>query len=418
MEPATATAPVLPRSSEELRAEFPILAREIDGKPLCYLDSAATSQKPRPVIEAIDEYYRLHNANIHRGVYALAEEATEAYEGARRRVARWIGADFEEVVFCRNVTEAINLVAHSWGRQNVQAGDRILLTEMEHHSNIVPWQILAAERGAKLDYVPVDGSGALDMETLESLLAAGPKLVGVVHVSNVLGTVNPVEEIVRRAHDAGATVLVDGAQAAPHLPLDVRAIGADFYGFTGHKMYGPTGIGVLYGRRDLLEAMPPFLGGGDMIRKVELESSTWNELPWKFEAGTSAIAEGAGLGAAVEWLDGLGLGAVHAHEAELTAYALERLGEIPGLRVFGPPASADRGPAVSFEIDGVHPHDVSEILGREAICIRAGHHCAQPLMRRLGVAATSRASLAVHNTREDVDRLVAGLEEVRRVFKL
>ncbi len=416
--PAGAVTPPAPLELERVREQFPILARDIGGRPLCYLDSAATSQKPAAVIEAIDSYYRHHNANIHRGVYALAEEATELYEGARRRVAAWIGADFEEVIFPRNATEAINLVAYSFGRANVQAGDRILLTEMEHHSNLVPWQMLADERGATLDYVPIDGDGRLDLDALDRLLGLGPRLVCVAHVSNVLGTLNPVADIVRSAHEAGAVVLVDGAQAAPHMPLDMRAIGADFYAFTSHKMYGPTGIGVLFGRRELLEAMPPFLGGGDMISSVGWRESRYNDLPWKFEAGTSAIAEGAGLGAAVDWLEGLGLEAVRAHEADLTAYALARLSEVPGVRPFGPPAVEDRGALVSFTMDGVHPHDVAEILGRDGLCVRAGHHCAQPLMRRLGVPATTRASFAVHNSREDVDRLVEGLERVGEVFKL
>lgn len=398
-------------------AQFPILGREIAGKRIVYLDSGATAQKPASVIEAIEESFRLHNANIHRGVYTLAQEATDRFEGARARIARFIGARPSETIFTKNVTEAINLVAYSWGRANVGPGDTIVLTPMEHHANIVPWQQLAKAVGARLAYAELTEDGRLDLDSLDALLALEPKLVAVTHVSNVLGTVNPVQEIVRRAHAAGAVVLVDGAQAVPQRPVDVAAIGADFYGFTGHKVYGPTGVGVLYGRRELLERMEPFLTGGDMIGSVDFDSSTWKELPWKFEAGTSPYVEATALGAAVEWLDGLGVEAVHAHEAEITRYALERLAEVPGLATYGP-AAEHRGALVSFAIDGVHPHDVAELLGREQICVRAGHHCAQPLMRRLGVPATTRASFAAHTTREEVDALVAGLHEVRRVFRL
>ena len=403
---------------EAVAAEFPILAREFDNGPLCYLDSAVTAQKPLAVIEAMDAGYRSRYATIHRGVYPLAHEATEAFEGARDTVARWLGGvSREEVVFTRNATEAFNLVAYSWGRANVGLGDRILLTEMEHHSNIVPWQILAEERGAQIDYVPIDSSFRLDLDVLDELLARAPKLVSVTHVSNALGTVNPVREIARRAHAAGASVMVDGAQAAPHLSLDMRSIGADFYAFTGHKVYGPSGIGVLYGRRELLESMPPFLGGGDMIRSVDWQRSTWNDLPWKFEAGTSPIVEARGLGAALRWLGELGMDAVRAHEADLVHYALERLAEVPGLTIYGP-LDEPRGTVISFAIEGVHPHDVADLLGRENICVRAGHHCAQPLMRRLGLAATSRPSFGVHNTRADVDRLIDGLATVRSIFGL
>jgi cysteine desulfurase / selenocysteine lyase len=398
-------------------AQFPILQRQIGGRRLVYLDSGATAQKPEAVLRTLDESWRLHNANIHRGVYTLAQEATERFEGARERIARFVGARTAETIFTKNVTEALNLVAYAWGRRNVGAGDTIVLTPMEHHSNVVPWQLLAEEVGARLAYVELTEDGRLDLDSLDALLARAPKLVTVAHVSNVLGTRNPVEEIVRRAHAAGAVVVVDGAQAVPHLPVDVQAIGADFYGFTGHKLYGPTGVGVLVGRRELLEAMPPFLAGGDMISSVDFEHSTWHELPWKFEAGTSPYVEATGLGAAVEWLDALGLDAVHAHEAELTAYALDALHEVPGLTVYGPPAEA-RGAIVSFALDVVHPHDVADILGRSNVCVRAGHHCAQPLMRRLGVPAMTRASFAAHTTREDVDALVEGLHEVRRVFRL
>ena len=397
--------------------QFPILQREIDGRRIVYLDSGATAQKPAAVIEEIERSLRLHNANIHRGVYALAQEATERFEGARATIARFIGAAPAETIFTKNVTEAINLVAYAWGRRNVGAGDTIVLTPMEHHANIVPWQQLAREVGARLAYVALTEDGRIDLDSLDALLAREPKLVAVAHVSNVLGTVNPVEEIVRRAHAAGAVVLVDGAQAVPQRPVDVAAIGADFYGFTGHKVYGPTGIGVLHGRRELLEAMDPFLTGGDMIGSVDFEASTWKELPWKFEAGTTPYIEATALGTAVRWLDGLGREAVHAHEHALVRYALERLAEVPGLRVFGPPAE-HRGALISFALDGVHPHDVAEVLGRRQVCVRAGHHCAQPLMRRLGVPATTRASFAAHTTRADVDALVEGLHEVRRIFRL
>jgi cysteine desulfurase / selenocysteine lyase len=398
-------------------AQFPILAREIGGRRIVYLDAGATAQKPEAVLRALDESYRSHNANIHRGVYTLAQEATERFEGARERIARFVGAAPAETIFTKNATEALNLVAYAWGRRNVGTGDTIVLTPMEHHSNIVPWQLLAQEAGAQLRYVELTEDGRLDLDSLDALLERAPKLVCVAHVSNVLGTRNPIEEIAARAHAAGAVVVVDGAQAVPHLPVDVRALGADFYAFTGHKVYGPTGIGVLAGRRELLEAMPPFLSGGDMIGNVDFETSTFKELPWKFEAGTTPYVQATGLGAAVDWLSELGIEAVHDHEAEITAYALERLAEIPGLTVHGP-AAEHRGALVSFALDGIHPHDVAEILGRTNVCVRAGHHCAQPLMRRLGTPATTRASFAAHTTRDDVDALVAGLHEVRRVFDL
>jgi cysteine desulfurase/selenocysteine lyase len=403
----------------DIRADFPVLDREIEGKPLVYLDSAATSQKPRQVIEAIDSYYEHSNANIHRGVYSLAREATELFENARERVAAFVGWDAPDTIFTKNATEAINLVAYAWGRENVGEGDEVLITHMEHHSNIVPWQLLCQERGARLRYLSVSDSGELSMDELDSVLTEGRvKLVGIAHVSNVLGTLNPVAEIVRRARAAGAVTLVDGSQAAPQLPLDVREIDADFYAWTGHKALGPTGIGVLHGRHELLLEMRPFLGGGDMISKVELETSTWNELPWKFEAGTSPIAEGVGLGAAVDYLSALGMENVRAHEKDLTAYALERLPEVEGIRLFGPPDPERRGGVVSFELEGIHPHDVAELCDREAVCIRAGHHCAMPLMRMLGVPATARASFHVYNSRADVDRLVEALQKARSVFGL
>jgi cysteine desulfurase/selenocysteine lyase len=401
---------------EAVAAQFPILKREIGSGPLVYLDSAATAQTPEPVLAEMDRIYRESNANIHRGVYALSQESTAAFEGARGTVADWLGASVEETIFAKNVTEAINLVAYSWGRRNVGPGDRVLTTKMEHHSNIVPWQLLCAEVGAQLAYVDVGEDYRLDLDSLDRELARGDvKLVCVAHISNALGTVNPVAEIIRRAHAAGALVLVDGAQAIPHMRVDVKELDADFYGFTGHKVYGPTGIGVLYGRRELLEEMPPFLGGGEMIARVDWDMSTWNALPWKFEAGTTPYVEAAGLGAAIRWLESLDIDAVLAHELSVTEYLIERLQEVDDLTIRGP-LDQPRGTAVSFTLEGIHPHDVAEILARDGVCIRAGHHCAQPLMRHMGVPATSRASVGVHNTRADVDRLVDGLAEVRRIF--
>ena len=393
-------------------ADFPVLAQE----HLTYLDSAATAQTARPVIEAMDEYYSEYRATIHRGVYPLAARATDAYEGARERVAAFAGSTPGETVFTRNATEAINLVAYSWGRANVGAGDLVVVTQMEHHSNLVPWQLLCSEKGAELAYVPVTDAGLLDLQALGDLLARRPKLVAVGHVSNVLGTVNPIADITGLAHAAGALVLVDGAQAVPHLPVDVAALGADFYAWTGHKAYGPTGIGVLHGRRELLEAMPPFLGGGHMITRVGDYESQFAEPPARFEAGTMPIAEAIGLGAAVDYLSGLGMDAVWEHSRDVTGYAVERLRSVPGLSLHGPAELAHRGSLCSFAFEQVHPHDVAEILGRQGVCVRAGHHCAQPLMRRLGVSASSRASFAVHNTREDVDRLIEGLDRVLEVF--
>ena len=398
-----------------VRSDFPVLARE----GLVYLDSAATSQKPNEVIDAMNLYYRNSNAPIHRSVYPLAAEATELFESARERIAAFAGWDAPTTIFTRNATEAINLVAYSWGRHNVGEGDEVLLTRMEHHSNIVPWQLLCQERGATVRYLPVSAEGELSLDDLDEALSGGRvKLVAVTHISNVLGTLNPVDEVVRRARAAGAVTLVDGSQAAPQLPLDLRAIDADFYVWTGHKALGPTGIGVLHGRRDLLDSMPPFLGGGHMISRVEDQTSTWNELPWKFEAGTSEIAEVVGLGAAVDYLSAIGMENVRAHERELTEYALERLTEVDGLTAFGPRDSERRGGVISFAIDGMHPHDIGELCGREGVCVRAGHHCAQPLMRDLGVGATARASFHVYNSREDVDRLIDSLNKAREVFGL
>jgi cysteine desulfurase/selenocysteine lyase len=396
-----------------LAAEFPVLERE----GLVYLDSSATSQTPRAVIDAMDDYYESHRASVHRGVYPLQVEATELFEGSRERIARFVNWGVRETIFTRNVTEALNLVAYSWGTANLVPGDRVVVTEMEHHSNLVPWQLLCDRTGATLDWVPVDDDGALRLGVLRELLGRGDvRLVAVAHVSNVVGTINPIEEIVRLAHDAGAVVVVDGAQAVPQMPVDLRAIGADFYGWTGHKAYGPTGVGVLHGRRELLDEMPPFLAGGHMIASVTMEASRWAETPAKFEAGTSNIAEVIGLGAAIDFLAGIGMESVREHETEVTAYALERLSGVPGLAIQGPLDAAQRGALVSFTLEGVHPHDVAEILGAQGVCVRAGHHCAQPLMKRYGVGATSRASFGVHNTRDDVDRLVDGLAKVLEVF--
>jgi cysteine desulfurase / selenocysteine lyase len=397
-----------------LAHEFPALDRE----GLVYLDSSATSQTPRVVIDAMDDYYEAHRGTVHRSVYPLAVEATELFEGAREKIARFMNWGVPETILTRNASEALNLVAYSYGTANVGPGDRVVITEMEHHSNLVPWQLLCERTGATLDWVPVDDAGRLQLDVLEAQLAGGDvKIVAVAHVSNVVGTINPVAEIARRAHAAGAVVVVDGSQAVPQLPVDLAAIDADFYAWTGHKAYGPTGIGVLHGRKDLLAAMPPFISGGHMIASVSLENGTrFAQSPAKFEAGTSAIAEGIGLGAAVDFLSGIGMDAVREHESDLVGYALERLAGVPGLQIQGPREVSDRGALVSFTLEGVHPHDVAEILGARGVCIRAGHHCAQPLMKRYGVGATSRASFAVHNTREDVDQLIAGLGKVREVF--
>src|SRR3954471_1032826 len=393
--------------------EFPTLAHT----GVAYLDSGATSQTPRVVLDAMASYYENARASVHRGVYPLAAEATERFEGARERIAAWLGWDAPSTIFTRNATEALNLVAGAWGRANVGEGDRIVLTEMEHHSNLVPWWMLAQEKGAVIEVVPIDDNGELVLDELDAILSRGRvKVVAVVHVSNVLGTVNPVEDIARRARAAGAISVIDGSQAVPQIPVDLRAIDADFYAWTGHKAYGPTGVGVLHGRRELLETMPPWLGGGHMISSVSFEEVRFAAPPERFEAGTSAIAEGIGLGAAVDFLSGLGMEAVHAHERDLVAYGLERLREVPGLSVHGPGDPDRRGAVISFAMDVAPPHDVAEILGRDGVCVRAGHHCAQPLMKALGVPATSRASIGVHNSTSDVDRLVDGLAEVRRIF--
>jgi cysteine desulfurase / selenocysteine lyase len=398
-----------------VRADFPILRQEVHGYPLCFLDNTATAQKPEPVLAAMDSYYRTTNANIHRGVYQMSEQATALYEDARARIAAFINArSSREIIYTRNTTEAINLVAATWGRANVGPGDAILYTAMEHHSNIVPWQLLAQDRGATLRYIPIDDAGRLVLDDLDTLLD-GVKIVAVTYASNVLGTINPVAEITEAAHRHGAVVLIDGAQAVPHMPVDVQALGCDFLAFSSHKMLGPTGIGCLYGRRSLLEAMPPYQGGGDMIRRVTLERSTWNDLPWKFEAGTPAIAEAIGLGAAVDYLRAIGMDNVRAHEQQLVAYALDRLATVPGLRVFGPPA-AERGGVAAFSLGEIHPHDIASLLDQRGIAIRAGHHCCQPIMDYYDVPALARASFYIYNTEEDVDRLVEGLHFVREVF--
>jgi len=398
-----------------LRAEFPILSQVVHGKPLAYLDSAATAQKPRAVIDAVTRYYEHDNANVHRGVYQLAERSTALFDGARAKVARFIGAEPREVVLVRGTTEGINLVAQTYGRANVGPDDEILLTEMEHHSNIVPWQMLAGEKGARLVVVPVDDRGALRMDELERRIGPRTKLVAVTHVSNALGTVNPVKRIVAVAHARGVPVLVDGAQATPHLRVDVRDLGCDFYAFSGHKIFGPTGIGVLYGKAARLEQMPPWQGGGDMILSVTFERTLYNSLPYKFEAGTPDMAGAVGLGATVDWLERLDWAAVHAHEQDLLEYGTRRLQEIPGLRLVG--TAPEKAGVLSFVLEGVHPHDVGTILDREGIAVRAGHHCAQPVMKRFGVPATVRASLALYNTRGEIDALVAGLHRVREMFR-
>jgi cysteine desulfurase/selenocysteine lyase len=399
----------------DIRGDFPILAREIDGRPIVYLDSGATSQKPESVLKAMDDYYRFHNANIHRSVYVLAQEATDLFEGARERIAAFCGSETRTTIFTRNATDAINLVAYAWGRRNLGPGDVVLITEMEHHSNIVPWQLATQDTGATLRHLSVSDDGLLSLDELDAQLARGDvKLLAVAHVSNVLGTINPVAEIVRRAHAAGVKVLVDGSQAVPQMPVDVGQIDADFYVWTGHKVLGPTGIGVLHGRAEVLEAMGPFLGGGDMIAHVEIERSTYAELPWKFEAGTSMIAEAVGLGAAVDYLQAIGMDRVRAHEQGLTEQAMAGLGAIPGVRIVGP--TGERGGLISFVIDGMHPHDIAELLNRDNVCIRAGHHCAQPLMRRLGLGATARASFGPYNNAADVDALVASVGRAKEVF--
>lgn len=399
-----------------IRADFPILHQQINGHPLAYLDSTASSQKPALVIEALNDYYRRYNANVHRGVYQLSEQATQAMEQARTKIARFIGAkSVREVIFVRNTTEAINLVANAWGRTNLQPGDRMLLSEMEHHSNLVPWQLVAAATGAELDFIPIDGSGRLALDQLDTLLTERTKLVAVTHMSNVLGTINPIKQLAAAARRVGALVLVDGAQSVPHFKVDVQELGIDFLAFSGHKMCGPTGIGVLWGRKELLQAMPPFLGGGSMIKTVTLRHSTWADLPHKFEAGTPAVAEAIGLGYAVDYLLEIGMDRIHAAEQQLTAYALERLYEIEGLTLYGP-SVAERGGVISFNLSDVHAHDVAAVLDRYGVAVRAGHHCCQPLMDTLGAPATARASFYLYTTTAEVDQLADALQKCKAIF--
>ena len=408
------------RTIADIRKDFPILSRQVHGKPLVYLDSTASSQKPQAVIDAMSIYYQTYHANVHRGVYALSEEATAAMEKARIKVARFINArKGKQIIFTRNTTESINLVAYSWGGANIHTGDLIVLTIMEHHSNLIPWQLLAERTGARLEFIPVTEDGLLRLDVYEQLLRQQPKLVAFTHMSNVLGTINPAREMIAQAHAAGATVLLDGAQSVPHFLVDVQELDADFLCFSGHKMLGPTGIGVLYGKRELLEAMPPFMGGGDMIAKVGLHKSTWNELPWKFEAGTPAIAEAIGQGVAVDYLSALGMENVLRHEQAITGYALEQLQSVPGLTIYGPQSANKRGGVISFSLGDIHPHDLASILDQEVgVAIRAGHHCAQPLMEHFGLAATARASFYVYTMPEEIDVLVQGLHKALHIFNL
>lgn len=401
----------------DIRNDFPILSRQVHGKPLVYLDSTASSQKPNAVIDAMSDYYQRYNANVHRGVYEISEDATAAMEKARVKVARFLNArQSKQIIFTRNTTESINLVAYSWGNANISADDLIVLTEMEHHSNLVPWQLLAQRTGARLEFIPVTEDGLLRLDVYEQLLEQKPKLVAFTHMSNVLGTITPAQQMIAQAHAVGAIVLLDAAQSVPHLPVDVQALDVDFLCFSAHKMLGPTGIGVLYGKRDLLEAMPPFMGGGDMIRAVDLRESTWNDLPWKFEAGTPAIAEAIGLGAAVDYLNTIGMENVLQHERELTAYAIEQLQTVPELKLYGPNAS-QRGGVTTFTLGDIHPHDLASILDQEVgVAIRAGHHCAQPLHKRYDLAATARASFYIYTNKADIDTLVQGLHKAKQIF--
>ncbi|MED4876764.1 cysteine desulfurase [Anoxybacillus geothermalis] len=398
----------------EIRALFPILHQDVNGHPLVYFDSAATSQKPLPVIEALDRYYREYNSNVHRGVHTLGTKATDAYEGAREKVRRFLNAkSAQEIIFTRGTTAALNLVASSYGRANVKEGDEIVITYMEHHSNLIPWQQLAKQTGATLKYIPLQEDGTLDWRDVEATITPAVKIVAIAHVSNVLGTINPIRDIARLAHERGAVVVVDAAQSAPHMKIDVQELDCDFLAFSGHKMCGPTGIGVLYGKKKWLEQMEPIEFGGEMIDFVELYDSTWKELPWKFEGGTPIIAGAIGLGAAIDFLEQVGLDAIAAHEHELAQYALERLADIDGVTVYGP---KERAGLVTFNIDGVHPHDVATVLDAEGIAIRAGHHCAQPLMKWLDVTATARASFYLYNTKEEIDRFIAALQKAKEYF--
>ena len=400
-----------------IREDFPILQQIVNGKSLVYLDSAATSQKPEVVIQAMDEHYRKFNANIHRGVYYLAEEATARYEGARKKIQKFINAKSNrEIINTRNATESINLVAYSWGRANIHEGDEIVSTVLEHHANIVPWQLLAKEKNAKLKFIGADENAVLRLEDIETLITEKTKLVAVTMASNVAGTITPIKSIIDRAHAVGAVIVVDAAQAVPHMPVDVQALDCDFLAFSGHKMLGPF-VGILYGKRALLEKMEPFLGGGDMIREVHLDYSKWNDLPWKFEAGTPAIAEAIGLGVAVDYLTALGMENVRAHEREITTYALDKMSAVDGIRILGPTNPDERGGVVAFSIPEAHPHDVAQIFDREGICVRGGHHCAMPLHEYYGIAATTRASFYVYSVPEEIDKLVETLKKVKQIFK-
>lgn len=402
----------------EIKKDFPIFKQKMNGQPLVYLDSAATTQKPQAVINAVKDFYEQRNANIHRGIYRLSEEATALYEGAREKVQKLINVpEKEEIIFTRGTTESINLVAYTWGRQNIESGDEIIVTEMEHHSNIIPWQLLAKEKGATLKFVPINDQGRLKVEKLNSLLSDRTKLLAIMHVSNVLGVVNPLKEIIARAHISKTKVLVDGAQAVPHLPVDVTALDCDFYAFSGHKMLGPTGIGVLYGKRELLEEMPPFMAGGDMIKEVTKENATWNELPAKFEAGTMPIAQAVGLGAAIDYLNKIGLENIWQHEQELIAYALEKMKPITGLKIYGPLEPKDKGGVLAFNIGEIHPHDIASIFDEAGVAIRAGHHCAQILMNRLETQATARASFYIYNDQLDVDKLVEAINKAKQLLQ-
>ena len=398
--------------------DFPILSRKVNKKRLVYLDSGATSQKPKAVINEVKRFYEEYNANVHRGLHSLSEIATREYEGARMKVAQFINAQSKEIIFVRNTTEAINLAAHSFAKPRLKKGDVILLTEMEHHSNIVPWQLIAKETGAALEYVPIDNEGKLDLSAAERMLKRKPKMFAFAHVSNVLGTINPVKWLVETAHANDAPVLVDGAQSAPHMSVDVKDIGCDFFAFSGHKMFGPTGVGVLYGKKEHLQAMEPLFGGGDMIKEVGFKGSTWNDLPWKFEAGASKIADVIGLGAAVDYINKLGMGKIKGHNSILVKYALERLKKIDSVRVYGPRSPEERCGAVSFNLGDMHAHDVATVLDEEGVCVRSGHHCAMPLMEKLGISSAVRASVHVYNTKKDVDALITAIKKAKRIFKI
>ncbi|MDA1193716.1 MAG: cysteine desulfurase [Planctomycetota bacterium] len=406
------TAPAL--DVARVRADFPILTREVNGRPLVYLDNAASTHRPRPVLDAIEQFYTVSNSNVHRGVHRLSQEATQLFEDARATMAGFLGADAREIVFTRGTTESLNLVAFSYGRATLQAGDDVLLTHMEHHANIVPWQLLCEQTGATLKVVPITDAGELDLDAFDALLGDRTRIVAVTHVSNALGTINPIAELARRAHAVGAVIVVDGAQGAPHMAVDVHTLDVDFYALSGHKMYGPTGIGVLYGRRALLDAMPPWQGGGDMIRSVTFEQTTYNDAPFRFEAGTPNIAGAIGLAAAARYISALGLDAIAAREAELLAYGTQRLGEVEGLRMIG--TAAHKAGVLGFVLQDIHPHDIGTILDHEGVAVRTGHHCAQPVMERFGVPATARASLGIYNTHAEIDALVAALAKVREVF--